>query len=286
MGTVSKMAPSKSLESFFYVLLILKICGLIHFPIEKSTRLSRFINRFYFIIPVSLLTILVASYLYMTLSEIQHPSFGTNNFKVYTFVIRGQTAINFLAAFVSICQAFSSKKQQNFFLKIDQIDELFEKQFTVFGPKSWKICCVSILHVAISFIIFSLRIFYTVESLDIMLYVLYSITILLTRANLVKYCLLVNLLYSRLKVTLDVMENLQRSNRNVNLEEVLTIRKVYNIIWDNVMITNKSMGLTLMFMLIAVFISLIHKTYLMFLAYNVDGTSGILIGKYFSPFNI
>lgn len=260
------MASSITLQSLFLVLLILKLCGLIHFSI-KDTRLNTFLNHLYVIFPVLTLTLLTSLYFYLLDSDIDQSSLNAISLEVYSFIVQSQLTMNFLSAFVSVLQAIlNSKEQRKFFLQIDRIDKLLSRQFSTYRIKNWPTVLISIWPVAMSFVIYTLRIFYAVKDLDIILYTLYSTLIVLVKGNLVKYFLFVNLMSSRLQISLNIIEKVQRSERNVILKEIQTIRKIYNIIWENVVIINKSLGLSLIFIFIALFLSMAHKAYLMFLA--------------------
>ena len=275
------MSRSRGTANFSFVLTCFQCIGLAFFAVSKSNfselhQKHRWIH--FILIAIGLLISLICL-LYNNVTE-KNYDLGVFT-RIHAIVGFVQLSVNFITSFAAVISSFmKSNVEEKIFKKIDEIDELIKKEFSLeVSSRKYKLSMNILLQVMFYLARYAFRYFVVLRSMSLMLFLGYAFMVLIMKIYFLKYFLFVQVLKFRLQILTDIIESLQNSQIKGTIRQIKTIKRIHLEILDVVAMINECCGLTLLFLFIDIFISMTNKVYALFLSvinvYRIEH----LIGK-------
>lgn len=279
---------SRTIETFAKTLFFFKMCGLIHFSIVSGhKKLQRFLSTIYFIALASIL--LWKSYFDYHECFYEDFLFGSNVamlrlIEICTFL--NDEISSWLAVAMSVIY---HKQQLQVLLNTDKIDELVELYFMQKSPNhKWNLSAV----VPVNFIAFVIGFFlpnflFLTPPLprDLSTILDYFVCPLVLQTGMSKYTFFVMILSSRLTTLKGILNDLVNhpgQKRSLMINKILTIKRIYSLIYECSLLINSSMGLPVFFLFGVILTIIIKSVYWLFLEFlSEDIDIGNFTGKHF-----
>lgn len=266
---------TRSLKTFLHILIVFKLFGLIHFDVDSG------------VLPLLALNILLGIYfaIFVLLLLWMHSLDGlyafSNNFQEYVnfemlrLIERSGFLCNQLTTWLAIIKSVVNYKQQLEILKnTDVMDDHIEKHFMLKSPSNKLQIICKVYTIFVSYLLlFGFPLFFlTTPALpwEIPYFLDYIWSPMVLQAGIAKYVFYVNILRCRTQTLREILRDLVEypaQRRSVMINKILTVKKIYSLIYDNTRLINSTLGLPIMFLFGVVLVVIIKNIYLLFLEF-------------------